>query len=243
MFILLSTLRDHIRRRPYKAHVFCLTPFRTVFNFFSVLHLTVWWENCIYNKSHHHILIMRQKKDQIQSCWKEFAICISVMSVKILEKASAWQVDRFGQWHPLCSHRTGIVGLSATTASLHHFSNISGDSLEASLSRVSRCFCLYVHSHLCLGCQEELSSVWDMPRVPWSALKSATALLQHRPTHHHYCLHHRYPLAGKLKRSLASRQPYELVWTNSSLSAYFILVKHLHHLAIVNLSHIFHLRW
>lgn len=149
------------------------------------------------------------KKDQIQSCWKEFAICVSIMSVKILEKANAWQVDRFGHWHLLCGHGTGTVGLKATPASPHHLANTSGDCLEASLSRVSGCFCLYVHSHLCLGCQEEWPPAWDMPWVVGSVLQSATALPQHRPTHRHCCLHHGDPPAGKRKSSLVSYQLYE----------------------------------
>lgn len=131
------------------------------------------------------------------------------MSVKILEKANAWQVDRFGQWHLLCSHRTGIVGSRATPASPRHLANTSGDCLEPSFSRVSRRFCLYVHSHPCSDCQEEWSSVWDVPRVVGSVLKSATALPQHGPIHCYCCLHDEDPLAGKQESSLVSYQLYE----------------------------------
>ena len=173
------------------------------------------------------------KKDQIQSRWKEFASYISIMSIKILEKASPWQVNRFGQWHLLCSHGTGTLRLRATPAYPRHLANTSGDCLEASLSRVSRCSCLYVDSHLCLGCQEEWSSAWDMLWVVGSVLKAATTLPQHRPTHCHCCLHHGDPLAGKQKSSLVSYQLYEQFG-----QTYFISVKHPHYLVIVNLSHI-----
>lgn len=64
--------------------------------FFSVLHLTVLWQNSIYNKPNATFWVF-DKKDHIHSRCKEFAICISLMAVKILEKPSVWQADRFRQ--------------------------------------------------------------------------------------------------------------------------------------------------
>lgn len=156
------------------------------------------------------------KKDLTQLCWKEFAIRVFLMSVKILEKANAWQVDRFGQWHWLCSHRTSTVGLRATPASPCHLANTPGDCWETSLSRVSRCFCLYVHFHLCLGCQEEWSSVWNMWQAVGSALKFTTALPQHSLTPPPLLPPPRGPTGWKAKSCQVSYQLYEQSGQTSS---------------------------
>lgn len=87
------------------------------------------------------------------------------------------------------------VGLRATPASPCHLANTAGDCWGTSLSRVSRCFCLYVHFHLCLGCQEE----WSCGRR--LGLRWSSQLLCHSTAspHHCCCLHHRDPLVGKQK--------------------------------------------
>lgn len=116
------------------------------------------------------------------------------MFVKTAEKGNAWQADSFGQWHLLCSHRTGTVGLSKTSFYVAPCKHVWG-----LLGPVG--VCPYIHSHPCLGCREEWTAVWDVG--VWACPEGA--LLQHRHTHHH-CLHHRDLLAGKQSSSLVSYQ-------------------------------------
>lgn len=158
------------------------------------------------------------------------------MVVKILEKfcqcLASWQV---GQWPLLCSHRTGAVGSRATPASPHHLANTFGYCLEVSLSRVSGCFCLYIHPHLCSGCQEERSSVaggWVCAGV-----SSCFAPAPAHPTTTAASITGTHRLESKKLPSLLPT--WWAIRTNLFLTTCFILVKDLRHLVIVNLSHNF----
>lgn len=179
------------------------------------------------------------KKDQIQSCWKEFAICVSIMSVKILEKANAWQVwtltpamqplDRHCRTEsntsfstPPCKHIWGPLGSIPQQGEqvflpLHPFPSVTGLPRRVVTSvrhAVGGWVCAEVSN--CFATAQTHAPPLLPP--PWG------------------------PTGWKVKKLPSLLSTLWAVWKNLFPTTCFILVKHLHPLVIVNLSHIFLLK-
>lgn len=192
MFILLSTLRDHIRRSLHNTHMFCLSPFLTVFTFFSALHLPAGWEKTAPTVNSTTLFWLRDKTDQTQSCWKELAIGVCSMFVKTAEE---------GRMKVLASDTC------SAPAPTGHLANTPGDSLGTSPSRAPGCLSLQPFPSV-PGLPRRVDSILGHAMDGWLC-PGARNCSATTPTHSAPLPGHRDLLAGKQRSSLVSHQLWE----------------------------------